>query len=696
MARLAVALLSALLVAPAAAAAVSSRSQALVRDAQEDMKSRPVMKVVRLLKDMQAELQKDLDDDKAVHEMLDCWCKTNDKEKTQAIELGKAKIAALESFLGEAAAQMTEMTSKRNEALNEVDRDYNALKEAQSLRMKENQEFHAEQVNLIEAIKSCHAALTALGKHADAAPNFAQVKEAAVHLQQASVLSKVVLSPTKLAALKAFLSDVTKAQGSTAFLAIPGFQSYAPQSGQIIGILDQMKEDFEKDLSDEEAKEKKNLAEFEALKAAKEEEISSGRKMVSELDQQIADLKEKHAQAFKELEGTQEQLGLDETFLANLTEKCSNSGTDFDKRVKDRLTEIAAVEDTIKILNDDKSFENFDKTVNAAASFVQVSRNSNAERAMRNQAVSVLEAAARKASSPMLSLLASRVQLDAFTEVKVEIDKMVVELKKQQDDEIQHKDWCIDELNKNNRSTEEGYDKKDSLTTKITDLEATIKELTASIEATTAVVAETQVQMKRASENREAENADFQETVVDQRVTQQILQKALTRMKQVYAFLESQNPGAAHTQTSATHTDPGNGPARFTEYSENKGGSKVVSMIEEVMADSRKTENEATASEEDGQTAYEQFMKESNAAIIAAGDKLVSMQEASAKAKEELSMAKTDQKSNMVTLEDLHNTNGDLHKACDFVMKNFEARQTARAAEVDALNEAKAILSGAQ
>jgi len=694
MARLAVALLSALLVAPAAAAAVSSRSQALVRDAQEDMKSRPVMKVVRLLKDMQAELQKDLDDDKAVHEMLDCWCKTNDKEKTQAIELGKAKIAALESFLGEAAAQMTEMTSKRNEALNEVDRDYNALKEAQSLRMKENQEFHAEQVNLIEAIKSCHAALTALGKHADAAPNFAQVKEAAVHLQQASVLSKVVLSPTKLAALKAFLSDVTKAQGSTAFLAIPGFQSYAPQSGQIIGILDQMKEDFEKDLSDEEAKEKKNLAEFEALKAAKEEEISSGRKMVSELDQQIADLKEKHAQAFKELEGTQEQLGLDETFLANLTEKCSNSGTDFDKRVKDRLTEIAAVEDTIKILNDDKSFENFDKTVNAAASFLQVESNA-AEQQLRRRAVVVIRQAASQSGSGALAMLAVRVQLDAFTEVKAEIDKMVVELGQQQKDEIVHRDWCIDELNKNNRSTEEGYDKKTSLTTKIADLTKTIEYLAKEIAETQAMVAEMQEQMKRAGEVREAENADFQQTMVDQRLTQQILAKALARMKEVYAFLSQ--PGAAHTQTSATHTDPGNGPAKFKDNASlNAGGSRVVSMIEEVIADSKKTEDTAMSTEEDSQTAYEQFMQESNKGISASAEKLNNMIGAKATATEEKVMAESDFKSNMGQLEGLNAVNGDLHRSCDYVLGSFDARQAARAAEIDALKEAKAILSGSQ
>ncbi len=33
---------------------------------------------------------------------------------------------------------------------------------------------------------------------------------------------------------------------------------------------------------------------------------------------------------------------------------------------------------------------------------------------------------------------------------------------------------------------------------------------------------------------------------------------------------------------------------------------------------------------------------------------------------------------------------------CDFVMKNFETRQTARDEEIEALKQAKAILSGAK
>jgi hypothetical protein len=239
----------------------------------EDGAPRPVMKVVRMLQDMQAELTKDLEDDKAVHEMLDCWCTTNEKEKTQAIEVGTARIAELEAFLGEASAKMKEMTEKRNAALDEVDADFNALQEAKTLRMKENKEFHAEEMNLIEASKACQQAMVALGNSASAAPSLAQIKFAAQHLDRAKVFAMGRISPSKMRALKAFLSEADKPMS---FLQIPGMQSYAPQGGQIVGILDQMKEDFDKDLADAQAKEKSAVEQFQALKTAKDEEIAAG------------------------------------------------------------------------------------------------------------------------------------------------------------------------------------------------------------------------------------------------------------------------------------------------------------------------------------------------------------------------------------------------------------------------------------
>merc|ERR1719321_660426 len=119
-------------------------------------------------------------------------------------------------------------------------------------------------------------------------------------------------------------------------------------------------------------------------------------------------------------------------------------------------------------------------------------------------------------------------------------------------------------------------------------------------------------------------------------------------------------------------------------------------MLEEILADTRKTEDQAMASEADSQSTYENFMKDSNKSIKQTQESISDMSGAQATAKEELSMAKTDFSETMAELEGLDQTNQDLHKSCDYTLKNFDARQQARAAEMDALNEAKNILSGAK
>merc|ERR1719454_2774097 len=167
-------------------------------------------------------------------------------------------------------------------------------------------------------------------------------------------------------------------------------------------------------------------------------------------------------------------------------------------------------------------------------------------------------------------------------------------------------------------------------------------------------------------------------------------------MKQVYALMQQQKPGAPHIQTSGTHTDPGNGPAKFSKYEQNAGGGRVVAMLEEIIADVKTTVDLSMASETDSQSAYENFMKDSNKSIKKTTQAISDMTGAKASAKEDLSMAERDFKDTMTDLQNLDGTKADLHKSCDFVLKNFDARQQARAAEMDALAEAKAILSGAQ
>merc|ERR1712115_381306 len=169
--------------------------------------------------------------------------------------------------------------------------------------------------------------------------------------------------------------------------------------------------------------------------------------------------------------------------------------------------------------------------------FVQTESRANSER--RSKAAAVLASVAKKLNSPRLSAIAAKVRLDAFTRVKKAIDDMVAQLLKEKADEIKHKDFCVDEFNTNQLQTEKKDREKQDLIAKIEDLELTIKTLTEEIEALKAEIAEMQVQLKRAGENREKENKEFQMTVADQRETQKLLQAALNVLAEFYGKKEA-------------------------------------------------------------------------------------------------------------------------------------------------------------
>merc|ERR1719362_2177972 len=107
-------------------------------------------------------------------------------------------------------------------------------------------------------------------------------------------------------------------------------------------------------------------------------------------------------------------------------------------------------------------------------------------------------------------------------------------------------------------------------------------------------------------------------------------------------------------------------------------------------------EAEAIRSEEDAQKAYEDFVKETNASIETKSKEIVNKSEEKSKAETDLVETKEAKEAVMLELEQLSNYNAELHQSCDFVLKNFDARQTARDEEIEALKQAKAIMSGAK
>jgi len=282
------------------------------------------------------------------------------------------------------------------------------------------------------------------------------------------------------------------------------------------------------------------------------------------------------------------------------------------------------------------------------------------------------------------------VRLDAFTRVKKAIDDMIAQLLKEKEDEIKHKDFCVDEFNTNQLQTERKEREKEDLIAKIEDLEMTIKQLTEAIDTLKAEIAEMQVQLKRAGEDREKQNKEFQMTVADQRATQKLLVAALTVLK---GFYDKKAAAALMQKQEPVGPPP---PPGFKEYKNNAASGGVMGMIQEIINDAKAMEAEAIRSEEDAQKAYEDFVKETNSSIEAKSKEMVNKTEEKAKAETDLTESNESKENALLELEQLSNYNAELHQSCDFVMKNFEIRQTARDEEIDALKQAKAILSGAK
>merc|ERR1712060_233274 len=204
-------------------------------------------------------------------------------------------------------------------------------------------------------------------------------------------------------------------------------------------------------------------------------------------------------------------------------------------------------------------------------------------------------------------------------------------------------------------------------------------------------IAEMQVQLKRAGEDREKQNKEFQTTVADQRETQKLLTAAVAILGEFYGKAEK----AAMVQKKQEPVGPPP-PAGFEAYKKSAASGGVMSMLQQIISDAKAMEAETIRSEEDAQKAYEDFVKETNASIEAKSKEIVNKSELKAKAEGELVETKEAKEAVMLELEQLSNYDAELHQCCDFVMKNFDVRQTARDEEVEALKQAKAILSGAK
>jgi len=677
---------------------------------QTEAGANPIRRIVTMLQMMQKKIEAEAVTEKELFDKFMCYCKGGKEELAKSIEDAETKIPQLESEIKAVGSEQAQLNEDLASHKSDREEAKSAMAKATAMREKDAAAFAKESAEDKANLESLTKALAAIEK--GMAGGFLQTN-AAAQLRRLTLNQDITNHDRET--LTAFLSQ---GQGDSL--------EYAPASGEIVGILKQMKDTMEKDIAEVIAEEEAAKKEYEELMVAKQKEIDSLTAAIEDKTKRVGEVGIALVNVKEDLDDTAAALAEDKKFLADLEKTCEMKVKEWDARCKSRQEELLALADTIKILNDDDALDLFKKAI-PSASLLQVMVT---EKEVRQEAVQALSSHGTKGRSLDLQLivLALHGKKVNFDKVVKMIDDMVVLLGKEQEADDKKKEYCAAEFDK-------ADDKKKGLERSISDLEKVItedKETVSTLSEEIKVLEEGIVKLDRevaqATEIRKKEHSEFEAELAANQAAVKLIEFAKNRMQKFYnpklykpppkrelteeeritlnmgGTLAPTNPpgGIAGTgvfaqELGTAHREGQPGPPPEASFggkkSEESGG--VLAMMDMMIADVNKEIQEMEFAEKDGQEEYEIMVNEA-ADKRAADTKSVEEKTAVKAGLEDEIVKNGDQKdAEEAELMDTKKVIADLHADCDWLISNYQTRKDARANEIDALKKAKAVLSGA-
>jgi len=643
----------------------------------------PIRKVVSMLQHLQVKVEAEGAKEKQLYDKYMCYCKTSGGELAKTIAAAEAKTPQLVSLIEETGAKLSQ--NKDDVAAHQADRDTakTAMREATALREKEHVAFSKADTDLKTNVAAIQSAVAVLSKGVQGG--------AFLQARTVSVLKSLLVSSTTI--LDADRQDLS------AFLS--GNSEYAPASGEIIGILKQMGDEMAAGLSFEAKAEDAAVAAYEKLMAAKTKEVQALQKMIETKMERIGALALQLQEAKNDLGDTAANLEDDKKFLGDLDKNCASKEGLFNENVQLRTQELAALADTIKMLNDDDALELFKSTLPSPAdspSFLQLGIG---REQIQSRALSAINQLRSVHPSHQLDFIALslRGKKIGFEKVVGMIDNLVAELKQEQLDDDNKQEYCGVSLDK-------ADDSKKATSKSISDLEALIADTKSSIGNTETDIANLEAGIMAldksvtvATELRKAEHEEYSSLMSSNAAAKELLGFAKNRLNKFYnpkLYKAPKVKEGSEAKSSLMQAAPPPPPESFEAYSKKSEGSNgIVHMLDVLIKDLVQEMTEAETTEKDGQGDYEKMMSDSAAKRAQDSKSLTDKQSVHADLKTDLGDASDGLKMDRRKLLATENLIHALHLECDWLSKYFDVRKEARASEIDSLGNAKAVLHGA-
>lgn len=652
----------------------------------------PIRKVVTMLQNMQKKVEEEGEREKKLYEQFMCYCQSGGKELEKSISEAEDKVSTLPAEIKAAEEKMTQLKDDIKQGQTDRAAAQRAMKKATAVREKEAAEFAKMKAEADSNMIATAKAIAALEKGVGA--GFLQTR--AAQDLRTFIMNKADVADDDREVLVSFLA------GSNA--------GASPGTDQIIGMLKQMEDTMKSVLSDGVKAEEAAIKTYDELMESKGQEVEAltdsieeKMRLAGELGVDIIEMKE-------DLSDTEAQLIKDKDFLKNLDASCATKTKEWEERSRTRAEELTALSETIKILNDDDALDLFKKTLpSGSSSFVQLQQTRGV---LRDQALTVVRKAwglSDKNHRPGLDFLVmaltgkKALSQGMFDKVIRMCDELIAELKQEQQDDNDKKEYC-------EKQFDLADDKKKSLERAEKDAEnaiakakEAIETLTDEIKALEAGIKELDKSVVESTEQRKEENQEFKDLMAADTKAKEILKFAKKRLNKFYnptlALTQSAQEAASFAEVGIHSNEkaaPGPPPDTWDAYAKKSDEStNVVAMIGVLIADLDKEMTEAKTDEKNGQEDYETMMAESAAKRTEDSKALSGKLSAKADAEKTLSEQTEVQKDTRKELWATVKWIDSLHQECDWLIKFFDVRKTARTGEIDALVKAKEVLSGA-
>jgi len=660
-----------------------------------EMHGNPIRKVVTLLQKMQVKVSAEGEKEKELYEKFECYCKKGDAELSAAVSAASGKVPEVISAIREQEAKKVQLEQDLKDHQTGRSEAKEAIAKATAIREKDAAAHGQESAEYKSNVAALKGAIEAVSK--GMAGGFLQTSTA-------QIIRRIALSGPPM-------NDVDR-QDLLAFMQGGGQDGYMPRSGEITGILNQLKDEMDKSLADITDEESTAISQHEELMAAKGKEIQALTTSIEQKSQRVGELAISIVMAKNDLSDTEAALAQDQELLAGLTRSCEGKAKEWEARQATRAEELVALAEVIKVLNDDDALELFKKTLPSAA-FVQVGVNTDDARTKARSIIAKVRAARRHsgANAEMdliaMALHGKKIGVDKIVKM---VDDLVAQLKKEQVDDEAKKGMCEKQLDTSD-------DKKKALEQEIADhetamedAEGSIATVTEEIKALAKGIKELDKSVAEATEQRKAEHAEFQDLLAGNGAAKEVLAWAKNRLAKYYTPKLYKSPPkrelakegeaqpvlaqvSAHVQR-ASKLDPA--PETFGEYSKKSQESMgVVAMIDLLVKDLDKEITEAETEERDAQGDYETLMVDSAAKRAADSKALTQRQTAKAATETALESHKEGKASSGKELMAVVSYIKSLHAECDWLLQYFDQRKEARSSEIESLGGVRAVLNGA-